>query len=82
MYGGWFHRPVRFAELCRHPIAGGEVVEYTLRWVEDGLAHASRHVHVLHLASGGRIASDHFWCGGIWPAPLLKRMEAASVARF
>lgn len=88
VYRGWFHRPVRVAELRRHPTAGGEVVEYTLHWVqpappasvprgEDAVAHASRHVHVLHLASDGRIATDHFWCGGIWPAPLLARMEAA-----
>ena len=77
VYGGWFYQPVRFAELLRHPIDGGEVVEYTLRWVEDGMAHASRHVHVLHLAFDGRISSDHVWCGGRWPAPLLARMEAA-----
>lgn len=76
VYRGWFRRPVRVAELRRHPIVGGEVVEYTLNWVEDTVAHASRHVHVLHLASDGRIASDHFWCGGIWPAPLLARMAA------
>jgi hypothetical protein len=78
VYGRWFHRPVRVAELRRHPTAGGEVVEYTLHRVEDGRPHASRHVHVLRLASDGRIAADHFWCGGIWPAPLLARMEAAA----
>jgi hypothetical protein len=81
VYGSWFHRPVRVAELRRHPIACGEVAEYTLGWVVDGMAHASRHVHVLHLATDGRIASDHFWCGGIWPAPLLARMQAAHRAR-
>ncbi|MHA6779799.1 hypothetical protein ACVGOW_02200 [Pseudonocardia saturnea] len=78
VYRRWFHRPVRVAELRRHPTAGGEVVEYTLNWVEDGRPHASRHVHVLHLAPDGRIAADHFWCGGIWPAPLLARMEAVA----
>lgn len=81
VYGSWFDRPVRLAELRRHPIADGEVVEYTLGWVEGGTAHASRHVHVLHLAPDGRIASDHFWCGGIWPAPLLERMAVAQRAR-
>jgi hypothetical protein len=81
VYRGWFHLPVRVAELRRHPIAGGEVVEYTLHGVDGGMAHASRHVHVLHLAPDGRIASDHFWCGGIWPGPLLARMEAAHRAR-
>lgn len=81
LYGGWFHLSVRFAELRRLAVEGGEVVEYTLHWVEDGVAHASRHVHVLDLAPDGRIASDHVWCGGIWPAALLARMEWARHAR-
>lgn len=80
-YGRWFAHPARFEELRRHPTATGEVVEYTLCWVENDVPHAARHVHVLDLAADGRIASDHVWCGGRWPADLLAQMEQARHAR-
>lgn len=76
-YGRWFACPARFEELRRHPTATGEVVEYTLSWTEDGVPYAARHVHLLDLAADGRIASDHVWCGGRWPADLLAQMAEA-----
>jgi len=76
-YGRWFAYPGRFEQLRRHATATGEVVEYTLSWVEDGVPHAARHVHVLDLAPDGRISSDHVWCGGRWPAELLAQMEGS-----
>lgn len=76
-YGRWFRHPGRFEELRRHRTASGEVIEYTLCWAEDGLPHAARHVHVLDVAPDGRIAADHVWCGGRWPADLLAQMEEA-----
>jgi hypothetical protein len=81
-YGPWFRHPGRFEDLRRLPTATGEVVEYTLTWTEDGVAHTGRHVHVIDLDDAtGRIASDHVWCGGRWPADLIAEMERARHAR-
>jgi hypothetical protein len=76
----WFRDRGAFEELRRHPIAGGEVVELTVTWVEDGVPHAARQVHVLELDLDGRIARDDMWCGGRWSATTLAEMEAASHA--
>jgi hypothetical protein len=77
-YAEWFAWTGTFEELDRHPTPTGEVVEYTLAWEENGVPHAAHHVHVLTIdADADRITSDHFFCGGRWPAPLLAKMEAA-----
>jgi hypothetical protein len=74
-YGRWFAHPGRFSELRRTPTADGEVVEYTLRWTEDGTPHAAHHVHVLTVdRARDRIATDRVWCGGRWDAALLDQM--------
>ncbi|HEX4099534.1 MAG TPA: hypothetical protein VHY21_03195 [Pseudonocardiaceae bacterium] len=71
----WFAHPGRFSELHRTPTADGEVVEYTLRWTEDGTPHAAHHVHVLTVdRARDRIATDRVWCGGRWDAALLDQM--------
>jgi hypothetical protein len=80
-YRRWFRHPGRFEDLRRLPTATGEVVEYTLTWTEDGVAHTGRHVHVIDLDDTGAIVSDHVWCGGRWAAELLAQMEQASHAR-
>jgi hypothetical protein len=80
-YGRWFRHPGRFDDLRRLPTPSGEVVEYTLSWTEDGVAHTGRHVHVIDLDDTGAIVSDHVWCGGRWPADLLAQMEQARHAR-
>lgn len=72
----WFAHPGRVEELERHPTPTGEVVSYTVSWVEDGVPHAAHQVHVLTVEDD-RITRDLFWCGGRWPAPLLAEMEAA-----
>jgi len=80
-YGRWFAAPSTFEELRRYAISAGEVVEYTMAWMEDGVEHAAHHVHVLTLDQAvDRIVEDHVWCGGRWPAPLLAQMDAANVA--
>lgn len=77
-YGRWFAHPGRFSELRRTPTADGEVVEYTLRWAEDGTPHAAHHVHVLTVdAARDRIATDRVWCGGRWDSALLVQMGQA-----
>jgi hypothetical protein len=73
---GWFADPGHFEELRRVTIDEGEMLEFTLSWVENGIAHACHQLHVLHLRDG-RVAADTAFCGGRWPAPLLARMEAA-----
>jgi hypothetical protein len=76
----WFQDAGTFEELRRLPIATGEVVELTVTWVEQGVPHAARQVHVLELDPEGRIVHDNMWCGGRWSATLLAEMEAASDA--
>jgi hypothetical protein len=76
----WFQDRGTLEELRRTPIATGEVVELTVTWVEKGVPHAARQVHVLELDDDGRIAHDNMWCGGRWSATLLAEMEAASDA--
>ena len=78
-YGRWFAAPAEFAELKRHLIASGEVVEYFINWTEDGITHGAHHAHVLTVdAAIDRITEDHVFCGGRWPAPLLGQMNAPS----
>jgi hypothetical protein len=76
----WFQDPGTLEELRRLPISTGEVVELTVTWVEKGVPHAARQVHVLELDPAGRIAHHNMWCGGRWSAALLAEMEAASDA--
>jgi hypothetical protein len=76
-YGRWFADAGVFEDLHRHPVPGtGEVIEYTLRWTENGVPHAAHHMHLLTVRDD-RIVSDLVFCGGRWPATLLAEMEAA-----
>jgi ketosteroid isomerase-like protein len=77
-YAKWFADPAQFEELRRHKVddGTGEVVEYTLRWSENGVPHAAHHVHLLTVRDD-RIVADTVFCGGRWPATLLAEMEAA-----
>ncbi len=77
-YGRWFADPGQFCELRRHETATGAVTEYTLQWVQEGVPHAARHVHVLDVSARGLIQSDHVWCGGRWPETLLAEMSGAA----
>lgn len=76
-YGRWFADPAVFEDLHRYPVPGvGEIVEYTLRWTENGVPHAGHHMHLVTVRDN-RIVSDLVFCGGRWPATLLAEMEAA-----
>ena len=75
----WFHDPGRFETVCRAPVPGGELVEFTLTWEEGGVPHACHQIHVLRL-EGGRIAADMIFCGGRWSASMLAEMAAAELA--
>jgi hypothetical protein len=74
--GRWYADPGRFEALRRLPLPGGELVEFTLAWDEQGVAHACHQAHILRTGDG-RVTADTAFCGGRWPAPLLADMKAA-----
>jgi SnoaL-like domain len=78
-YARWFADPGHFDQVRRVPLAdgGGEVIEYTLSWEENGEPHAAHHMHLLTLRDG-KIIADTVMCGGRWPASLLAEMESAN----
>jgi len=77
--GRWYTNPGSFEELKRTPLPTGELVEFTLRWEENGVPHAAHQAHVVEVRNG-RITRDQVWCGGRWPASLLAEMAEASHA--
>jgi hypothetical protein len=72
----FYRDPAAFEAVRRRPVAGGELVEFTLAWTEDGVEHKAHQAHILEL-DGGRIVRDTMFCGGRWPAPLVAEMAAA-----
>jgi hypothetical protein len=78
-YTRWFADPGHLDDVRRRPLAdgSGEVIEYLLRWQENGVPHASHHMHLLTIRDG-KIVADTAMCGGRWPAPLLAEMEQAN----
>ena len=75
-FARWYGHPGRFEELRRTPLPDGELLEYTLSWIEEEVLHKCHQAHRLTVADG-RIVADTVWCGGRWPAALLAEMEAA-----
>lgn len=75
---GWFADPARFRELRRTPLPGGELVEFTLTWMEHDVEHTCHQAHILQVHDD-RIVSDTAFCGGRWPAALVAEMAAADV---
>lgn len=73
---GWYADPGRFEELRRTPLPTGELVEFTLTWVEGGVPHTCHQAHILTVREG-LVAADTAFCGGRWPAPLVAEMVAA-----
>jgi hypothetical protein len=72
----WYADPGQFEHLSRIPLPDGELVEFTLAWQEQGVAHRCHQAHILRLADG-RVSSDTAFCGGRWPASLIAEMELA-----
>ena len=72
----WYATPGAFDDLSRTAIPGGELVQFRLRWVEDGVDFAVHQAHVLAVA-GGQVVSDTTWCGGRWSATLQAEMAQA-----
>ncbi len=73
----WYADAGTFEELKRSPLPGGELVEFTLRWEEEGVPYAAHQAHVLEVMAG-RITRDQVWCGGRWPASLLAEMAGVN----
>jgi hypothetical protein len=72
----WYAEPGQFLDLRRTEIPRGELVEFTLTWLEDGVPHRVHQAHILEVAEG-RVARDTAFCGGRWPADLVQQMEEA-----
>ncbi len=75
-FAQWFGHPATFDELRRTPLPDGELVEYTLAWIENGVAHKSHQSHHLTVRDD-QIVNDTVWCGGRWSASLLAEMGCA-----
>jgi hypothetical protein len=75
-FAGWFADPGDFESLRRTPVAGGEIVEFTLTWQENGIPHACHQSHHLTVRDGS-IVADTVFCGGRWNAALLAEMAEA-----
>jgi hypothetical protein len=75
-YAKWFDHPAELSELRRTLLPEGELVEYTRTWIQDGVLHKGHHIHRFTVA-GDKIVEDAHWCGGRWPASLLKEIAAA-----
>ena len=73
----WYADPGSFEDLRRTRLPDGELVEFTLTWQENGVAHMCHQAHILCLRDG-RVASDTAFCGGRWPAPLIAEMASAA----
>jgi hypothetical protein len=73
----WYADAGQFLDVQRTAIPGGELVEFTLTWDEEGVAHRVHQAHILRV-SDDRVFSDTAFCGGRWPAELVQQMEDAS----
>lgn len=71
----WYADPGQFQSLHRTPLPLGELVEFTLTWVEQGIEHTCHQAHIFETA-GGRVSTDTVFCGGRWPASLVAEMNA------
>jgi hypothetical protein len=76
-FGRWYAAPGSFDSVSRVALPDGELVQFDLSWLEDGVPHAVHQAHVLAV-SGDRVTRDTAWCGGRWSAAALAEMEAAS----
>jgi len=76
--GRWYAHPGSFDAVTRQALPDGELVQFDLSWLEDGVPHAVHQAHVLRVV-GDRVTSDTAWCGGRWSASALAEMEAASL---
>jgi hypothetical protein len=70
----WYADPGKFESLERTPIPGGELVEFTLTWTEDGVDHMAHQAHILAVVDNF-VDRDTVFCGGRWPAPLVAEMQ-------
>lgn len=72
--GGWFADPGTFEEIERIPTPDGELVTFSLQWMEDGVEHTAHQAHLLEVKDG-RVTRHKAWCGGRWPADRVAEMK-------
>lgn len=75
----WYADVGQFTSLQRLATENGEVVEFTLTWMENDVAHLCHQSHALTVHDG-KIANDVAFCGGRWPEALQEQMAAAQRA--
>ena len=75
----WYADEGTFESVQRYALEGGELVEFTLAWQEDGVGHLCHQLHLLEIRDGA-IARDVAFCGGRWPQPLQEEMAASQRA--
>lgn len=59
----WFRDPAELTELSRTPLPDGEIIRFTVEWIEGGTPWAAHQVHIVS-TSTGRITGQQAWCGG------------------
>jgi hypothetical protein len=77
--GRWYTSPLTDAHVVRHPIEGGEVVDHSMRFEEDGTLFTVHHLMVLAVQDG-RIRAITIACGGRWNPELVAQMGPAAHA--
>jgi hypothetical protein len=71
----WFPACATFSELHRAPLPSGELLSFSLAWLEGGNPVAIHQVHLLELRDG-KITHQEAWCGGRWDAALQAEIES------
>jgi hypothetical protein len=74
----WFADPGELSEVRRTPVEDGEVVAFTLHWLEQGRRMCARQVHLVGVEDD-RITRLEVWCGGRWDPATQEEIAAALV---
>ncbi len=75
----WYRSPLTSSHAVRHAIHGGEVVDLSQQFDEDGVTWTVHHLMVLGVEQG-RIRSITVACGGRWDPALVAQMGPAAHA--
>ncbi len=77
--GSWYSAPLTWSKAIRHAIDGGEVVDLSQQFDDDGVTFTVHHLMVLGVEEG-QIRSITVACGGRWDPALVAQMGPAAHA--